>query len=425
MDKPVEFYLNGDYKGLYFVTQTIRIDKTRVNITEQEEGAVENVDGGWLVEIDNYDTDPHVTLTEPNGEPIYFTYKNPEVLSEQQLSYLTDQMTLLNNLIYNDDKNSSELFDHLDLDDAVRFYIVQEILDDTESYHGSCYLYKNIGDDKWHFGPVWDFGNAFQRGDKCQFVWENPTFNQTWIGELYKYPAFQNRVKEIWKEFCQTGYAGLEDYLSDYADYIASAARSNYNRWNQYGNENVVSEKDNMISMIRKSVDWLGEQWGAKPVINEPEPDTYELYLLGEVNGWNPDNAGNYMFTYIGNNKYELKLDNLSFVGKYKFATADWKTIDLGAEEEGMVPELEKPFQLVHPGKNIENTPGIDGHRLIVDLGNNTLLITKQSTGVEMTPATVDEAAEIYTITGQRVENMDVHGIYILRYSDRTVKVAR
>jgi hypothetical protein len=425
MDKPVEFYLNGDYKGLYFVTQTIRIDETRVNITEQDDLATENVDGGWLVEIDNYDTDPHITLEEPTGYPIYFTFQSPEELSDPQLSYLTEQMTLLNNLIYNEDKNSTELFDHLDLDDAVRFYIVQEILDDTESYHGSCYLYKNTGDDKWHFGPVWDFGNAFQRGDKCQFVWENPTFNQTWIGEIYKYPAFQNRVKEIWKEFCQSGYAGLEDYLTDYADYISTAARSNYNRWNQYGNENVVSEKNNMISMIRKSVDWLGDRWGAKPGNNDPEPGVYELYLLGDDNGWNVGNASDYKFTYIGDNKYELKLDNLTFEKRYKIGTDNWDPIDLGAEEEGMTPELEKSFKLVHAGKNIEYTPGIDGHRMIVDLGNNTLLFTKQATGLDMTTATVDEVPEIYTITGQRVEDMDAHGIYILRYSDRTVKVAR
>ena len=64
MDSPVEYYLNGDYKGLYFVTQTIRIDETRVNITEQDDLATEGVDGGWLVEIDNYNTDPHIDVTE-------------------------------------------------------------------------------------------------------------------------------------------------------------------------------------------------------------------------------------------------------------------------------------------------------------------------------------------------------------------------
>jgi len=192
------------------VTQTIRIDSTRVNITEQEDEAVSEVDGGWLVEIDNYDTDPHITVTEHNGYPIYFTYKSPEVLGPEQEAYLTEQVNAMNDAIYSEDKKSSEWQKYIDLETAARYYIVQEILDDCESYHGSCYIHKDRGEgEKWKFGPVWDFGNAFQRGDKGKFVWQDAEFNQTWIGEIYKFPAFQTKVKEVWAEFCKTGYDGL------------------------------------------------------------------------------------------------------------------------------------------------------------------------------------------------------------------------
>ena len=55
---PVELMLNGDYKGLYFVTETIRIDNDRVNIHEQQDGETKAdlITGGWLVEIDNWET---------------------------------------------------------------------------------------------------------------------------------------------------------------------------------------------------------------------------------------------------------------------------------------------------------------------------------------------------------------------------------
>lgn len=148
-EHPAEFYLNGDYKGLYFVTETIRVDKNRVNITEQADNATENVEGGWLVEIDNYDVDPHITITEPTGYPIFFTYKSPEVLSTLQKQYLKSQMNAINDALYVSDKNSTEWEDLIDIDSAVRFYIVQEIMDDCESYHGSCYLYKDLNETKW------------------------------------------------------------------------------------------------------------------------------------------------------------------------------------------------------------------------------------------------------------------------------------
>ena len=82
--KPLEVVMNGDYIGLYFLTEHIRVDKDRVNIVEQEDEETDSqkITGGWLVEIDNYDTDPHITITE--GGDVYtmwVTYKTPEVLS--------------------------------------------------------------------------------------------------------------------------------------------------------------------------------------------------------------------------------------------------------------------------------------------------------------------------------------------------------
>lgn len=417
-DSPVEFYLNGDYKGLYFVTQTIRIDSTRVNITEQEDEAATDVDGGWLVEIDNYDTDPHVTVTEHNGYPIYFTYKSPEVLSPEQEAYLTEQVNAMNDAIYAEDKESSEWQKYIDMETAARYYIVQEILDDCESYHGSCYIHKDRGEgEKWKFGPVWDFGNTFQRGDKCQFVWQDPEFNQTWIGEIYKFPSFQAKVREVWAEFCKTGYDGLEQYLKDYASKISEAASFNYDRWNQYGNDDVKARTEEMIRKIRCSVDWLGEQWGAKPEISvEPGVD---IYIRGDFNNWDTTHRLN----YLGNGIYEYDLQDADFSGAFKIASSDWNTIDFGAVEDGMTPQAEQEFKLEKIGKNI-NFPQVLTRRMVVDIKNETLMFTDYS-GVDAVETDSADRTEIYTVTGQRVSEIGDNGIYIVKTGTKTVKIIK
>ena len=147
--EPVEVLLNGEYIGLYFLTELIRVDPDRVDIVEQADNATdaEAVTGGWLVEIDNYDTDPHIEITEGNGERIIFTYKTPEILSSVQGSYLTSQMTAINAAIYTSDKSSTEWEKYVDIDALARYYVVQEILDDCESFHGSCYMHKQLGND--------------------------------------------------------------------------------------------------------------------------------------------------------------------------------------------------------------------------------------------------------------------------------------
>ena len=262
--KPLEVVLNGDYIGLYFLTEHIRVDKDRVNIVEQEDQETdsEKITGGWLVEIDNYDTDPHITITE--GGDVYtmwVTYKTPEVLSYQQEQYLTQQITMLDKMIYGD-KNSDELWQHLDMDALAKFYIVQELTDNYESFHGSCYLHKEIGaDEKWHFGPVWDFGSSFNR-DKSQYMYQGDVWHNHWIPEICKFPAFMDRVKDIWSEFYNGDYNNIYNFIDSHESLIAKAAAKDKERWGQYhGSQTISTYIDRTTEVLRKNAAWLNEQW--------------------------------------------------------------------------------------------------------------------------------------------------------------------
>ena len=262
--RPLELVMNGDYIGLYFLTEHIRVDKDRVNIVEQEdeETDAQKITGGWLVEIDNYDSDPHITIKEGGKTTMWVTYKSPEVLSSEQETYLTQQIQLLDNLIYGD-KNSDELWQHLDIDALARFYIVQEIVDNYESFHGSCYLYKDMGDDqKWKFGPVWDFGSAFNR-DKSQYIYQGDVWHNHWIPEICKFPAFMTRVKAIWQEFYPTHFNDIFTFTADQLTLLKTAASVDAQRWPDYnGNADLTKRINQINDRLRKNAEWLNEQWG-------------------------------------------------------------------------------------------------------------------------------------------------------------------
>ena len=261
--KPLEVVLNGDYIGLYFLTETIRVDKDRVNIVEQEDEETdsEKITGGWLVEIDNYDSDPHITIKEGGKTTMWITYKTPEVLSYQQEQYLTQQMLLIDGLVYGD-KNSSELWNYLDMDALAKFYIVQELTDNYESFHGSCYLHKDIGANaKWNFGPVWDFGSSFNR-DKSQYMYQGDVWHNHWIPEICKFPAFMNRVKEIWNEFYNGKYNNIYTFIDTHESLIKQAVVKDKERWPQYhGSQTLSTYIDRTTDVLRKNAKWLNEQW--------------------------------------------------------------------------------------------------------------------------------------------------------------------
>ncbi len=281
--QPVELVLNGDYVGLYLLTENIRVAKSRVNIEEQANRATDaaEITGGWLVEIDNYDSDPHITITEGNGESIYFTYKSPDTLSAAQANYLTAQVTAMDAAIYARNKNSTDWERLIDLDALARFYIVQEVMDNAESFHGSCYLYKRRGDnEKWTFGPVWDFGNAYHRAygvDENRFIYDMPPFGQTWIGEIAQYPRFQAKVREIWKQFRANDFASLYTFIDDFCDRIAAAAQNDYARWPQYGNADIAQRKAVFLDNLRKRTAWLVEQWGDATALPHIDSDTQPI----------------------------------------------------------------------------------------------------------------------------------------------------
>ena len=261
--QPVEVVLNGDYIGLYFLTETIRVAKDRVNIVEQPDSATDAsvITGGWLIEIDNYDEPLQVRITEGNGEVIRFTYKTPEILSAQQERYLKSQMVATNSAIYSTDKDSETWEHYIDIDSLARFYIVQEIMDNAESFHGSCYLHKDQGQTKWIFGPVWDFGNSYRRNNGY-FIYQYPPFGQTWIGEIAKYPRFQQKVVEVWKSFKGNNYKGLHDFVDAFIDQIYSASQSNYTRWKKYGNGDIEWAKNEFVKYFDNRIAWLVKQWG-------------------------------------------------------------------------------------------------------------------------------------------------------------------
>lgn len=271
--EPVELVLNGDYRGLYFLTETIRVDGNRVDVTEQEDKAPEGSDvtGGWLVEIDNYDDEFQIKLREGNGEQIRVTLKSPEELSNEQRKFVTDQFTEMNRRIYVGDKNSRDWEEMIDIDRLVRFYIVQEVLDNAESFHGSCYMHREKGEgEKWEFGPVWDFGNSYRRGvDK--FIYQDAPFGNTWIGEIAKFPHFQEVVKRIWKEYLHDVDDALPDVIEDFAEKIRKAAASDADRWPSYGNRNMTERVSRFKNKLYSKVAWMKVQWGSDAVYEAEE----------------------------------------------------------------------------------------------------------------------------------------------------------
>ncbi len=283
---PVELFLNGQYWGLYFLTEHVRIGKNRLPLKELEDNCTnpDSITGGWLVEIDNYREDGNVTLTEGNGQEVMITPKSPEILSSAERNYLSSQMNMINDRLYG--SSESQLQAILDFDEAAKYYLVQEILEDCESYHGSCFLYKErdkAGEPqkKWCFGPVWDFGNSYMRY-AGRFIYDGPIWAQYWIGQLATWPAFQKAVKEQWYIFYHDYKNRVRTDVEIFTSRVRQAAVLDGKRWdgsqNYKNNSQMTNRKDAFLNAYNWRINWLYSQWG-----EGIKPDNYSP-VTGGVN---------------------------------------------------------------------------------------------------------------------------------------------
>lgn len=271
--EPVEVVLNGQYIGMYFLAEKIRVDKMRVNITEQKDFETDStkVTGGWLLEIDNYLEPENITFIEGNGVPFWVTPQSPEKLSSIQRDYITDFLIQVDSAIYVDDKSSTEWELYIDVDSLALYYVVQEIAHNLEAFSGSCYMHKERGDStKLVFGPIWDCDHSYfdATGDAQfdYFIYENVPSNwkSRWIGEIAKFPRFQERVRHYWKHFYDDIYPSIDGYLDVFVARIRVAGYYDAARWPNYnGNYNLPSRLNNYgRPYFHCKVAWLNSQWG-------------------------------------------------------------------------------------------------------------------------------------------------------------------
>lgn len=309
VQEPVELILNNAYRGLYFLTDHVKVSSLRVNVAEQKDNETnpDLVTGGWLIEIDNYDDTGQVSTTRVPR----FTVKSPDSMSAIQEAYIRNFLQQTENAIYLADKNNNSWEDFIDLNTLVDFYIIQEIMGNTESFNGSCFFSKDRGNDtKIFFGPVWDFGNAFRHGHK--FIYQDIQFSSHWLPEIVKYPRFQTAVKQRWSRLQNERFMDdVYDYIDSFALRIKQAVAYDYSRWPQYGTSNYTNAVKNVKNYLENRVAWLDQQWYTLSTISEDTSRVLNIY---------PNPTQGVLFINSSDKIHEIRLFSTSGIQLYTYS---------------------------------------------------------------------------------------------------------
>ena len=271
---PVELILNGEYMGLYFLCEHIRVEKGRVDIVEQDDNETdpEKITGGWLLENRAVSNIIHSQYenNDPSKAWLSFEPHSPEVFSIEQKNYISSFISKTDSCIYVQDKEDTGWEQYIDMNSLARFYIIHEVVENVESFNGSLYMYKDRGDStKLHFGPVWDFdSNFFNAKFGCfttcdDFIYNYDSgFSSMWIEEISKFSRFKQKLREVWKEFKDKRV--LEKtfaHAHEWRNLIEGAELHDLKRWRTYASSHTPSAPQEYLDLIARKVAWLNKQW--------------------------------------------------------------------------------------------------------------------------------------------------------------------
>lgn len=258
----VEVFLNGQYNGSYLLTETVKTGKDRLNIPLMDAKNANDTTNGYLVEAD-WRQDATQTFVTNSG--IRFSMKEPEVVTNSQLSYITRQMnTLLNSIAPSNDLSSM-----IDVDSWIKWTIVNEVMRNRDAtLFGSCFFYQGANA-KLFMGPVWDFdlsAGDYEGNDPAG--WYVTTADL--VGQAFRVNGpYRQRFKEIWNENKEK-IASLPQYLFEQEAKIKYSQQQNFQRWpvmstslydGQITASSYEEETEHLRDFLARRFDWMDKEF--------------------------------------------------------------------------------------------------------------------------------------------------------------------
>ena len=256
----VELVLNGEYRGIYIVTEKIKRDKARVDISklDSDDLAGDSLTGGYIIKIDKptgSNSDGWVSqhpAIPGSWQTTLFQYHYPkqEDLALQQKQYIEQWMIDFENTMEGPQfaDPTDGYTKYLDVESFVDFTLINEISKNVDGYRLSTFFYKDRDskDPRLHAGPVWDFNIGFGNVDYCEgnkiagwamdfndYCGGDQWVIHFWWLKLWNDPNYRRRMSDRWKSlrsgpFTDAKVMGIVDSLTAI---VQPAQQRNFAQW--------------------------------------------------------------------------------------------------------------------------------------------------------------------------------------------------
>jgi len=316
--RAVDVIFNGEYKGTYQLCDQVEVAKNRVVIDEMDENCIdgEALTGGYFIEVDAYANQEDSWFETSKKLPVTIKYPADDEILAVQKNYIKSHFQKMEDRIYATNFTDVEngYRPYLDLPSFFRHFIVGELSGNTDTYW-STNMYKFRNDDKFYFGPCWDFDLAFENDNRTypinnltDYIYR--TKGSSAGSNSYTMAKFVDRIvindykakeelKKLWGTFRDNGSLTPEyfvNFVKDLQEEITPSATLNFYRWDilnttvhqnpkVYGSYN--AEVENVINYIKERFDWMDKKLeyvpGANSISEISAEDSYHINDMIEI----------------------------------------------------------------------------------------------------------------------------------------------
>ena len=312
---PADVWINGQYNGLYLMTEKIQIKKGRLELRDLEEETEkvnsqpvssfsmykdssrtvplsrgyripenpEDITGGYILTIEKFARLRDYKLAGfRTRKDLSFQIKEPTYPSREQVEYLAGRMNEMHDAVIAADgvnlATGRHYTDYIDADSFAVKFLIEDWTKDYDFIGGSQFLYKDSDtrDPLIYAGPAWDYDLAFgdmadrgtgPRGNYITAI-SHKTGNIWWLLSLHE--DFMDRVRKTWEEAFRPAAAVLLGEteagegcpvkpLETYVEAIRDSAQMNFARWSvpkEIHRDSALSF-ENAVSYLEK---WIRER---------------------------------------------------------------------------------------------------------------------------------------------------------------------
>ncbi len=238
-----ELYLNGEYQGLYLLTEAVEAAENRIEI---------DLDNYWFVEMElDFRAREDATQIITNRGQIFIVHSD-SVLMKEELVTIERRLNDVESALFAEDGISEisgkSLNELIDLKSFAEAWLIEELSGDHDIGITSQFAYALKEEDSvWLSGPAWDFDGIMGNVNTPMYgipecltsvIWmSRPEDNKNqnrWMSAMWNHPEFRDIVKEKYRSVFRNNYENeLNHKIDEYLEAIRRSTILDSLRWHK------------------------------------------------------------------------------------------------------------------------------------------------------------------------------------------------